>query len=618
MRPNTEFQATNSGISANDLQPKVLPHDEPAPADSQFPSLEVYRDSPLKEGRFSVHADTGLFECRLDLRPEYSRLFIVLTSSHAPNSPLPTFKALKPHQQLPGSVLYVSDPTLFLDRTLSLGWYLGTVRHDWGQALVRLVQQVAANSNLMPEDIYVLGTAGAGLAAIQLACGLGPATAIAINPHTDVRQYHTAFVNSFFSKCFGSGSDVLKHTDDLERRLSAIVALQGAAETKLVYVQNRADAHTFHRHFLPFCSAFGLDSSAGSFRDDNMEVMLYDEGGSRTSAEPQDLFADIIEHAIAFNDSGLEEVTLAEQAITHSEPEKVKQVYIQKESLPAQLIEKPWKIFSGLAEYKEQPKLKKGRFTVDLPDGHKFDCLFIRKRSTQKLFIMLSGARNWKIRGPEFTRYSWHPTLPGSMLCITDPTIAWAGRKLALAWYVGTAANNWTTAMAELVRATCEKLGIKTSDVIIYGSSGGGFGAMTLAAALGDATAVAINPQSHVLRYNLRAVNNFLKIAFGVSSADALAPELIKERLSAIDAIDRTPNAKVLYVQSRNDKRHYEHHYVPFCSQFGLPLKGGSARDGTLQTWLYHDRPGHRGEPEKLVPEILTRAMALSSLGTRE
>jgi len=614
MQPNTQFNAKALGSleALGGEQPKVLPRDELAPSGLQFPSLEAYRASPLAEGRFSVYADSGLFECKLDLRPEYSRLFVVLTSSHAPKAPLPAFKKLTAHHQLPGSVLYISDPTLFVNRTLSLGWYLGTVQHDWAQTLVRLVQQITSKLNLVPEDVYVLGTAGAGLAAIQLACGLGPATAIAINPHTDVRQYNIAFVNSFFSKCFGSGSDVLKHTEDLERRLSAIVALQGAAETKLVYVQNRNDTHTFNKHFLPFCSAFGLDPSMESFRDDNMEIMLYEGESAAVSTDPLGLFADIVEHAIAFNDTGLAEITAAEQensATDKSPPQR----YIQREALPASLMEKPWKIFSDLTEFKKG-KLKKGRFAIDLPDGHKFDCLFVRKRSTQKLFVMLSGARNWKIRGPEFTRYTWHPTLPGSMLCITDPTIAWAGRKLALAWYVGTATNNWTASMAELVRTTCDKLALKTSDVIIYGSSGGGFGAMMLASALGDATAVVVNPQSHVLRYHVRAVNNFLRIAFGVASGDDLDPAFVKERLSAIDAIDNAPGAKVLYVQSRNDKFHYEHHYVPFCNRFGLPLKGGSAREGTLQSWLYHDRPGHRGEPEKMVPEILTRAMALAAL----
>src|SRR5690606_29543505 len=161
MRPEQESNADAERI-VDKLQLQFLPHDQAAPTDLQFAGLDAFRTSPLCEGRFSVYADEGLFECKLNLRPEYSRLFVALTSSHAPTSPLPDFKKLGPHHQLPGSVLHVSDPTLFLDRTLSLGWYLGTVEHDWAQTLVRLVQHIAAKLSLAPEDIYVLGTAGAG------------------------------------------------------------------------------------------------------------------------------------------------------------------------------------------------------------------------------------------------------------------------------------------------------------------------------------------------------------------------------------------------------------------------------------------------------------------------
>ncbi|GAB1579138.1 hypothetical protein [Bordetella petrii] len=599
--------------SDNSVGPHFRPIDDLTPKTHHYASLEAFDAVELSEGRFSIAINEGHFECRLHLRPEHARLFIVFTSSHTAEAPLPAFQRVDQANSLPGSILYISDPTLFVDRSLTLGWYLGTSRHDWTQAIVQLAQRMIGKLGLSIEDVFTLGTAGAGFAALQVACGLGPATAIAINPHTDVRRYYASIVNTFLGACFSAGNTAQENTDMLDRRLSAIATLQGSAETKIVYVQNRNNPHVYQNHFLPFCQAFGLNPADETCRDDTMELVMY-SGPAKTLQAPPGIFSAIISHAIALN-NGESPDAIPSHSGTNTTPllgaPVVRRDYIKKETPPPAMLQATWRDFDSIESY-GKTRLKNGRFSVAVPSGNKFECLLLRKPAAKKLFVMLTGARNWKIRGPEFSRLTWHPALPGTALYVTDP--AMTRKKLALAWYVGTQTENWIQSLAELIRTTCRKLHLKTRDVIVYGSSGGGFGALTLAAALGDATAVAVNPQTHVLNYHPRTVNNFLKVAFGVATPEELDAQTIDQRFSAIEAIKRAPNVKVLYLQSTGDKHHYEQHYQPFCAGLDLPLKGGQARGGLLETWTYVDRPGHRGEPEKLVPDILKRAVALSKL----
>jgi len=600
--------ATELGTTAATIRPV----DKLAPASHRFGSLEAFDAATLSDERFSVTQDQGLFECKLHLNPAAPRLFVILTSSHALSNELPDFQKIERPQSFPGSILYVSDPTLFFDRELTLGWYIGTAKYDWTSTLSRLVQSVARKLEIPLENVLTFGSSGAGLAAIQVACALGPATAIAINPHMDVRKYHAANAEKFLIRCFGT-TPALATSAEHDRRLSAISSMQGSAETRIIYVQNKNNEHVYKQHFMIFCQAFGLDPASPTIDDDTMNVITY-SGKASSASVPAAMLEDIIVRAIALNDAEQLEHHEALHVDTLEEAGSPGQIeFIKKQPLPKEYLQEPVKRFSSLEDF-AKGRLNKGRFIVGLPSGKRFECLFTRKPSANKLFVMLSGARNWKIPEPEFSRLSWHAALPGSMLCVADPGVLRPGKKLALAWYVGTNQHNWTDALAELVRLTCDKLNITTSDVIAYGSSGGGFGALMLAAALEDATAVAINPQTQVLQYHARPVNNFLKAAFDVAAAPELDENLVQSRLSAINAIRHAPRAKVLFVQNKNDRHHYEKHCKPFCEALDIPLTGKNITAGRIQTLLYVDRPGHRGEPEKIVPEILRRALAMTAL----
>ncbi len=269
----------------------------------------------------------------------------------------------------------------------------------------------------------------------------------------------------------------------------------------------------------------------------------------------------------------------------------------------------PWGRFDSLDALREAG-LQDGRFALTLDEG-RFECFF-RRQSGERLWVLLSAARDPKASQlPKFDRWSWGGSFPGAMLCISDPTLYLASESLRIGWYVGTAEHDWLGRMADLVRAVAGMLGLGSDQVIAYGSSAGGFGSLMLAARLGDATAVAINPQTRVLQYAPPAINALMKAGFGGREPSRLsAAERL--RLDAVQAFRRAPLARCLVAQNLDDRTHLERHFKPFAMALGMPLDGGANASGHLRAIVYNDPRGHAPEPRELIPELVQQALALS------
>jgi len=271
----------------------------------------------------------------------------------------------------------------------------------------------------------------------------------------------------------------------------------------------------------------------------------------------------------------------------------------------------PWGSFPGIRALAAAP-LQDGRFTVRLDSG-RFDCFLMRKESPY-LFVMLSGARDPKTQTlPKLDRWSWCARFPGSVICVSDPTLYLRDEQLHLGWYVGTDEKNWQLRLVGLIQTIAEKLCVNTNNIICYGSSGGGFASLMLASHLKNATAVAINPQTNILKYTKRTVTEFLETCFsGRVDVDLLPAELA--RMSAITAFRRAPGAKCLIVQNQADTFHYERHYKPFCDAFRIPFEGGADKTGRAVSIVYTHPNGHGREPAEIVKSLISAAVNLTGL----
>lgn len=269
----------------------------------------------------------------------------------------------------------------------------------------------------------------------------------------------------------------------------------------------------------------------------------------------------------------------------------------------------PWGRFENL-EALSGSRLHDGRFSVAIRGG-RFEA-WLQRQPGDRLWVLLSAARDPRQSAlPTFNRWSWASRFQGSVLCVSDPTLYLDPERMRIGWYVGTASEDWQGGLADLVRTVASLLSLPTHRVICYGSSAGGFASLMLAARLGDATAVAINPQTEVLNYARPAVDRLLALAFDGRRDDELSAEH-RLRLSAVSRYELAPDARCLYVQNRLDRVHLARHFKPFALAMGIPIDGGSDESGRLVAELYDDERGHAPEPSTMVGSLIARAVALA------
>lgn len=250
--------------------------------------------------------------------------------------------------------------------------------------------------------------------------------------------------------------------------------------------------------------------------------------------------------------------------------------------------------------------------TSELP--YAYQTLLIRQPG-KRLFVILGGAvaNRSTITLPRFNRFSWAADFPGSVLCIADPTLK-LGDLIRLGWYFGSAENDATSGLVQVVESFANALGHERRHIVTYGSSGGGFAAMQVAARIGEgATAIAINAQTNILDYAQKsAVDEFLSVCTDGMDITTARTRFIN-RLSLADAwsTPTSARARCLLLQNISDRHHLNNHLLPFAAKLNLAVPGSSV-DGRICIMLYDYPNGHGAEPRTMLPLILDRMSKLN------
>ena len=228
-------------------------------------------------------------------------------------------------------------------------------------------------------------------------------------------------------------------------------------------------------------------------------------------------------------------------------------------------------------------------------EGTRQDLLWAPKEGATRLFVLFSGdAMRSKYDPPVFQRWKWASALPGDVLYISDPTL-WIDDTLGLAWYSGTAEHDPLAGIVALIRAIAAARGVPESAIVTYGSSGGGFAALRVAAALPEAIAVPINPQTTITDYEFRNVEKYLRTAFGTADR-ALALER-HPRLSLAAVKEALAGRRIVYIQNLLDPHHVESHLAPFARLMGVDPETENRDTGSFRL-LFFEREGGHGAAE--------------------
>jgi len=238
--------------------------------------------------------------------------------------------------------------------------------------------------------------------------------------------------------------------------------------------------------------------------------------------------------------------------------------------------------------------------------NHDFHCLFSRG-TENRLFVLLTAAiRRGSRPLPAFNRWKWRKRFPGHVLCISDPTLA-ASSVLEIGWYLGSEMHDATTDMANLVKHIAQGLGVNNHSIIPYGSSAGGFAAMSLASRIPGSMAVAINPQTDATKYHPKRVTEMLTGCFpGLTLEDVRRDHASRVCMASALALGKS---RVLIAQNTEDAEHWGPHFLPFAQSMGIPRKTGKSDCGQHSSIVYTHESGHASETPELFDEIIRQVV---------
>lgn len=239
------------------------------------------------------------------------------------------------------------------------------------------------------------------------------------------------------------------------------------------------------------------------------------------------------------------------------------------------------------------------RGRIDL-DKVKFNYFLDYKPDCHKLYVFFPGAYQRKKGTVQFQRYSWAPKFDGSVLILDDPTIN-EENSFSLGWFQGLGGGSLIPYVEKIIRKFSKSIGVNLEDVIMFGSSAGGFVSLKLAEKILESSVVCINPQINILCYFKSHVEKMLAYSYGAESLSNLNKGLADKYLTISFPKDRV--GAFYYFQNVHDNFHVQKHlnYFLDCSLQGSDVtifnfNEDAFSSGSLENLIYYDDPvmGHR------------------------
>ncbi|WP_424572296.1 hypothetical protein [Arthrobacter sp. 'calajunan'] len=203
------------------------------------------------------------------------------------------------------------------------------------------------------------------------------------------------------------------------------------------------------------------------------------------------------------------------------------------------------------------------------------DALLVNRKS-DTLVVSLHGALDRKrYRLPRFERLASIDQFSVSALYISDPSL-WVDDELTLAWYAGWPGMDLYPRLATLINDTAKAIDAK--NIVLTGSSGGGFASLQISALIDKSLAIVFNPQTSIYAYEhpkwphmpqrwlLRKIWNNLpgidpeKFDFSYDWTEQLG-----DRLSAVRRYMLPRKNYVYYLNNTQDTHHLDKHFSPLA-----------------------------------------------------
>ncbi|WP_445157483.1 heparinase II/III domain-containing protein [Halomonas sp. E14] len=245
---------------------------------------------------------------------------------------------------------------------------------------------------------------------------------------------------------------------------------------------------------------------------------------------------------------------------------------------------------------------------IKLTQGERTYCVYVsgvplyfyaRLNNKGRILILLPGATNRKKGHIDFQRYSWASDFEEhDVLSFSDPTIN-EENNLSIGWFQNTQENYGIDALIDLIKLILETGGYKEKNMVLFGSSAGGFAALKVSNAFPSAIAIAINPQLYLYNYTPSHYTSMLNYSYqNLSEKEVLRK--FKDRLIA--KLDfNTRQAPAFLFQNIHDEAHLYRHLKPMIKELGDGVNeesyGSNSINQSLLNVIYYEDQGSGHSP---------------------
>ncbi len=226
--------------------------------------------------------------------------------------------------------------------------------------------------------------------------------------------------------------------------------------------------------------------------------------------------------------------------------------------------------------------------TVDW-NGVKYDFLVRLKDTSSNLLVFGSGAMVTRENLPYFQRHSWIYDMEDSMIFYHDPTLN-LGDLLA-GWGQGTWDRYALKDIAAILTKLIEKARVSPKNVLVYGSSCGGFMALMLGGFIRESTVLVNCPQTCLTRWLEFPIQSVFNLSYpSLSMQDVM--KAFPERINVMKFYNQIKYVpKIYYWQNAACEYDMTNHLLPFLSDLQFVEDGSLVNKVVVD--LYYDKwPG--------------------------
>lgn len=254
-------------------------------------SLTAFMKAKKLENGYHVVEDGALPIVALNNDRGFETTVVFFHAAIESHYSLPVTTGLGISVDTPVNRILISDPSLMVEDSLNLAWFLGSQKQRLESSLEDIIHRLYT-SHAKAKRLVFFGASGGGFAALNYSRRFPGSLAIATNPQTNIAQYVPAHVDRYLRTCFDlpfpAGLEALPHS--LTTDLTQIYAQ--TVPNRVAYIQNRGDESHVEYHLNPFLDALHCNN--------DVFVLLEDWGPGHVTPS-KSVFIDVL-HASAAPD----------------------------------------------------------------------------------------------------------------------------------------------------------------------------------------------------------------------------------------------------------------------------------------------------------------------------